>query len=88
MIITTKNILGMDIDEVTHKSCIATIGTDIGWATVYSIESGERKKGHATELLTEAKKYYESQNKVFGSSIALNSQMRKLLKKLNIIEYK
>lgn len=81
------NRMGMSLDEWTHKSCVATIGVGEDWATVYSIDSSERRKGHGTELLIEMKKYYESQGKKFASSIALNDGMRRILKKLNIHEY-
>lgn len=79
--------MGMPLDEWTHKSCSATIGIGNDWATVYSIESKEHGKGHATELLIGMKKYYESEGKKFASSVALSSAMRHLLQKLNIKEY-
>ena len=77
--------MGMPLDQWKHKSCTANIGVGDGWATVYSIESKERGKGHATELLSELKKYYEVKGKRFGSSVALNDGMRRILKKLNIL---
>lgn len=80
-------MLGMPVDSWTHKSCEATVGTGAEWATVYSIESGEKGKGHATELLLAMKTHYEQQGKEFGSSVALNGGMRRLLTKLNIKEY-
>ncbi len=70
-----------------HKSCVAEFGFDETWATLYYIESMEEGKGHATELLTEAKKYYEGQGKKFGGSIALNERMRAIYKRLDIEEY-
>lgn len=80
--------MGMPLDNWTHKSCSAMIGAGDDWATVYMIGSDEQGKGHATELLIEMKKYYESQKKVFGSTVALNSRMKHLLQKLNIPECK
>ena len=79
--------LGMPLDQWKHKSCCANIGIGEDWATVYNISSLERGKGHATELLLEMKKYYEAKGKIFGSSVALNDGMRRILKKINIIEY-
>jgi len=79
--------MGMPLDQWKHKSCCANIGTGKDFATVYSIESSERGKGDATELLLEMKKHYETQGKIFGSSIALNDGMQRILKKLNIVEY-
>ncbi len=81
------NRMGMDLDERNHKSCTATIGLGEDWATVYSITSVEKRKGHATELLTEMKLFYEKQNKDFASSVALSNEMKSLLQKLEIKEY-
>jgi len=81
------NSMGMLLDKWTHKSSVAMIGTGDNWATIYSIESSEPGKGHATELLIEMKKHYEAEGKVFGSSVALNSRMKFLLQNLGIIEY-
>ena len=81
------NSMGMLVDNWTNKSCDAMIGVGDDWATIYMISSDEQGKGHATELLIEMKKHYEAQGKVFGSSVALNSRMRYLLQKLNIVEY-
>lgn len=80
-------VLGMVLDGWSHKSCYAAVGIGEDWATIYSISSEDPGKGHATELLSEMKKYYEAQGKKFGSSIALNDRMRFLLKKLDIFEY-
>jgi len=81
------NHMGMPLDKWTHKSCVATIGEGEDWATIYSITSEEKGKGHGTELLLEMKKYYETQGKKFGSSVALSGAMKHLLVKLNIPEY-
>ena len=81
------NVCGMPLEEWRNKSCIAQIASDKDWATVYSIESKEEGKGHATELLLEAKKYYEAQNKKFGGSVALNPRMSALYKKCGVEEY-
>jgi hypothetical protein len=87
MEIEKVNKLGMELEQWTNKSCVAEVGVGDTWATVYYIESKEEGKGHATELLKEAKKHYEGEGKVFGSSVALNERMRHLLVKLNIKEY-
>lgn len=87
--------MGMPLVKWTHKSCTAhvavgeidnEIGTD-SWATVYSIYSEEKGQGHATQLLTHLKKLYEGEGRKFGSSVALNDNMERLLKKLGITEY-
>jgi hypothetical protein len=82
------NSMGMILDEITHKSCVAQIGAKEDFATIYSINSSDPGKGHCTELLQQAKLHYESQGKVFGSSVALNERMRRILGKLDISEYK
>lgn len=82
-----KTIMGMLLDEWTYKSCTAHVGTGDGWATIYDIESEEEGKGHATKLLAIMKAHYEKEERVFGSSVALNPAMEHLLKKLNIYEY-
>lgn len=81
------NKLGMELEEWTNKSCRAEFGIGKDWATLYYIESQEKRKGHATDLLLEAKQHYESQGKRFGGSVALNPEMSNLYKKLNIKEY-
>lgn len=81
------NIMGMELERWTHKSCIADFGIGSDFATLYTINSICRRKGHATELLTEAKRHYETQNKLFGGSIALNDNMRNIYVKLGIKEY-
>jgi hypothetical protein len=80
-------IMGMPVERWTHKSCSADFGVGDTWATLYSIESKVEGKGHATELLTEAKKQYEAQGKKFGGSVALNNRMKKIYQRLNILEY-
>ena len=82
------NILGMKLEQWTNKSCVANFGIGEEWATLYDIKSEEQGKGHATELLIEAKKYYEGQKKDFGGSVALNDRMAKIYQRLNIKEYK
>ena len=83
------NFLGMILDEWTEKSCVAhiAVNNEKKWATIYDIQSEEEGCGHASKLLKETKKYYESKGLKFGGSIALNDRMRKLYKKLNITEY-
>ena len=81
------HLLGMELEEWTHKSCTAHFGVGDTWATLYDIQSKEEGKNHATELLLEAKAFYESQGKKFGGSIALNERMRKIYQKLQIKEF-
>lgn len=78
---------GMETDQWTHKSCTAEFGLGADWATLYLIESKEEGKGHATELLREAKKFYNKKGKKFGGSVALNDTMKHIYKKLKIKEY-
>lgn len=78
-------ILGMELDEWRINSSIAHFGVGDDWATLYDIESKEKRKGHATKLLKEAKKYYKG--KKLGGTIALNPIMGHLYKKLKIKEY-
>lgn len=84
--------LGMELDQWKHKSCVAEFGVGEDrkgkWATLYSIRSDERGKGHATELLRQAKGYYEKQGLKFGGTVALNDTMRGIYERLNIEEYK
>lgn len=82
-----ENIMGMELDIWQHESCEAQFGTGDDWATVYLIESADEGKGHAQELLTEAKKYYEGLGLRFGGTVALNPVMQHIYKKLNILEY-
>ena len=85
---TKVNILGMELDEWKFDSCIAHFGVGGDWATLYDIESRDRRKGHAIKLLRLAKKHYQSQGKMVGGSVALNSIMRKVYRKLKIHEFK
>lgn len=81
------NHMGMSLERWIHKSCVADIGTGEDWATIYSITSNEKSKGHGAELLLEMKRYYEAEGKKFGSSVALSGAMKHLLEKLSIEEY-
>ncbi|MCR4293657.1 MAG: hypothetical protein NUV76_12360 [Candidatus Kuenenia sp.] len=87
MIPKKVNIMGMELDEWQTESCTAHFGVGNNWATLYEIESGIKRQGHATKLLIAAKEYYTNQGKKFGGSVALNPVMRKLYEKLNIKEY-
>jgi hypothetical protein len=82
------DVLGMELDEWKIDSCTARFGVGEKWATLYDIESAIQGKGHATNLLLEAKSYYEKQGKKFGGSVALNPGMRRIYQKLKIREYK
>lgn len=57
------------------------------WATLYDIASKEESRGHATELLTAAKSFYEGTGKTFGGTVALNDRMLKIYERLGITEY-
>ncbi len=81
----TREILGMDLEIWTHESCEASFGVGPDWATLYSIESQEKNKGHAQTLLIEAMAYYEG--KKIGGTMALNPIMKYIYKKLGILEY-
>lgn len=82
-------VMGMELERWTHLSCVADFGVDEEekYATLYTIESTEKRKGHATFLLTVAKDYYEKKGFRFGGSVALNDDMRRIYQKLNITEY-
>ena len=81
------NMLGMELTEWKHKSCRAEFGVADNYATLYYIESKEKGKGHASELLIVAKKLYEYLGKKFGGSVALSKEMRSIYRKLKIHEY-
>lgn len=76
--------LGMKMDRWIHESCEADFGVGKDWATLYTIRSTVPGKGHATALLTEAKKFYESKGKAFAGTVALNPRMASIYKKLGI----
>ena len=82
-----ENIMGMGLEVWEHKSCKAQFGVGDGFATLYLIESKDPSEGHATELLVEAKRYYEERGLRFGGSVALNSRMREIYQRLGIKEY-
>jgi len=88
MKIEIVKIMGMELEQWTHKEVIANFGVGENWATLYDIESENQGKGYATELLIEAKKHYEGLNKCFGGSVALNERMAKIYQRLGIKEYK
>jgi len=83
-----KNILGMPLDEWKHKSCTAHFSVFPDEATLYDIVSKEPNKGHAFELLSFAKEYYEKRDKKVMGTVALNEKMSRLYKKIGIGEYK
>jgi len=82
-----REILGMVGDHWVNESCTAFFGVGETWATLYSIESRDEGKGHATELLKTAKSYYEGKGLKFGGSVALNNRMSKIYQRLEIKEY-
>lgn len=90
MEIRKVNILGMELEQWTNKSCVANIAVNDKdkWATVYDIGSREQGRGHATELLKEAKNHYEKIGYKFGGSVALNERMRRIYKRVGVREYR
>jgi hypothetical protein len=87
MNISQITALGMPLEVWEHKSCRAEFGVGDDWATLYGIQSKIKNKGHATELLIEARKHYEAQGKKFGGTVALSEPMAHIYKKLGIKEY-
>lgn len=85
---TMETILGMELEVWRLDSCRAEFGVGPDWATLYLIESMDPNKGHATELLKQAKAFYESDGKKFGGTVALSQSMRCIYQKLKILEYK
>jgi len=79
--------MGMPLDEWVHESCTAHFGVGPDWATLYDIRSTTPGKLHATWLLIWARVHYEILGKKFASSVALNDRMRRILKRLEILEY-
>lgn len=81
------NVLGMPLERWTHESCSAEFGVGDEWATLYFIRSTEPGKGHATALLIEARKRYESEGKRFAGTVALNARMGSIYRRLGIEEH-
>ena len=80
--------MGMPLKQFMWKSCEATVSEGDDWATVYLIESKERNKGHATELMKMLKFIYETKGKTFGGTVALNPAMSRVYQKSGVKEYK
>ena len=82
-----KNILWMELLEVSHKSCIAHFWFDDKekWITLYDIKSKNEWKWEAQELLQEIKSDYKDY--IFWWTVALSPAMKHIYNKLNIIEY-
>lgn len=79
--VVTKDILWMELDEWTFESCTAHFG-ECDWIYVlYDIESQDKRKWHATQLLKDAIWYYVSQWFKISWTIALNEPMLKLYQK-------
>ncbi len=89
MTLEKVNVLGIELDEWQHESCLAHFATGTDLATLYDIETPEadRRQGLATALLTEARNYYELHGKNVGGTVALNDGMRRIYKRLGIKEY-
>ncbi len=81
------NHLGMELHEWNHKSCMATVGYDTDWSTIYSMRSGDKGNGHGSELLLQMKKYYTQRGMEFGSTVAISKAMKHILDKHGIPEY-
>jgi hypothetical protein len=81
-------VAGIVMERWTHQSCVADFAVGPDWATLYLIESAQRRQGHATAVLRAAQAYYADQGKQFGGSVALNEGMARLYQKLGIVEYR
>jgi hypothetical protein len=77
-------VMGMKLEEWRYLSCMAQFGAGPDWATLYFIESKLPSQGHATTLLTHAKKVYEREGKKVYGSVALSDRMAKIYKRLDI----
>lgn len=82
--VITKQVLWMELDEWTYKSCIAHFGEYWFCYTLYDIESKEQRQWHATQLLKDAIEYYEKGWFLVAWTVALNEAMRNLYKKVGI----
>jgi hypothetical protein len=81
------NVLGMELVQWNHESCRAHFAVEEDWATLYDIRSSEPGQGHATELLREAKRFYEAEGRRFGGTVALTDRMKRIYQRLGITEY-
>lgn len=79
--------MGMVLDQCSYESCTAEVGVGDDFATIYYIESKDKNKGHASELINRMRIHYESQGKEFATSVALSEPMKYLVKKLKLKEY-
>lgn len=79
----------VDIIYIYKDHCVACVGKGKDWLTLYQIETDfdYRKQGKATALLKEVKFQADAHGLKFGSTVALNDEMKRLLKKLEIEEY-
>lgn len=75
-------LLGLPLDSWENQGCVATFGVGRKWACLYSIDSSERGKGFAINLLKTAKKYYENLGKKVNGSVPLNPIMKHIYDKL------
>ena len=80
-------VMGMPLTRWTYKGCEADFGVGEDFATLFVIESKEKRKGYATLVLSVAKSFYEAKGKKFGGTVALNDVMRHIYRKLKIEEY-
>ena len=85
LLVRKINQLGMELMQYKWKPCVADVGEGDGWATIYFIQSAEKGKGHAQELLKLLKYVYRDVK--FGGTVALNDTMSHIYKKLGIEEY-
>lgn len=77
----------MSLVQWTLGRACAEFGVGDDWATLYAVASGNESHGEATELLRQAKAYYESQRKHVGGTVALNPAMKHIYEKLGFEEY-
>ncbi len=87
MTVSVITVMGMELDRWTHESCTADFGTGDDWATLYNIRSADPGKGHATELLTAAKQFYQAEGKRFGGTVALTPRMKAIYQRVGMTEY-
>ena len=84
------NLFGMELEEWKCGDSVARFAVGENghpWAILYDIESEHYGLGHATELLREAKKYYEKQGRSVGGPTALNPIMQRIYKRIGYYAY-
>ena len=75
-------ILGMPMIIAKHKSCEILLAEGNDWISIYTCESKEKGKGHASEAIEIIKKDY-SKKRLCGS-VPLNKVMEHLYTKYGV----